>query len=91
MFLTEDFEEDEMVFNTEVLDAEVAIYNQYMAKTGADGKFIKGQMTYKTLNVGWYELEIEGQALMEGDLYDMTERVKSINRENGLNHLGGMI
>lgn len=39
------------------------------------------------INTGFYGLTINGRAMTEGDLHDVVERIKAINRENGYNHL----
>jgi len=71
------------MFLTEDLDCDkelddiVRTYNTYM----------DGTMSY-TSQDGWYKLFINKVLITEGDVYDITTRVKQINRENGLDHLG---
>jgi len=76
--LTEDYNEDEIIEDEHDLKEEVDRYNKYM----------KSEMTYQGID-GWYTLFVNGMTITNDDIYSILERVKQINRENGLTHLGG--
>ena len=61
------------------LKDQVGIYNKYMDQTMRVGE----------IDPDYYVLIINGNEITKGDAYDLLTRVKGINRENGLNHLGG--
>jgi hypothetical protein len=60
-----------------ILAGEVDRYNEYMDQ----------KMEYMEIDPDFYVLLIDGVEITEGDIVDITERVKAINRENGLNWL----
>jgi hypothetical protein len=60
-----------------ILAGEVNFYNEYMDQ----------KMEYMETDPHFYVLLIGGVKITEGDIVDITERVKAINRENGLNWL----
>lgn len=50
-------------------------------------KYSGDNIEWMELSTNFYGLTINGCALTEGDLADVVERIKGINRENGYNHL----
>jgi hypothetical protein len=59
------------------LKEEVSRYNKYMDQSM---ECVETDPDYYTLLVGGYEITT-------GDIVDMVDRIKGINRENGLSHL----
>lgn len=77
MTLTEDIE-DVIMEEEDELKEHVDRYNNYMDE----------KMTYQGVD-GWYTLFINGGSITNDDIYCIIDRVKGINRENGLTYLGG--
>lgn len=57
------------------LKEQVDLYNKYM----------DNNMEFMEIDPDYYALLIDGQEITQGDAYDIFERVRDINRENGLN------
>lgn len=76
MWLTEDAIDLEE-FTEDELKKQVDLYNNY-----ADDK-----MTFREVDA-WYTLFIDGRTITSDDIYNIIDRIKQINRENGFTHLG---
>lgn len=72
----EKIKESIMTVDEELKDA-LEQYNHYMGDT----------MGVTEIDPEYYLLTINGQEITTGDIVDMLDRVKQINRENGLTYL----
>lgn len=78
MFLTEDWDDEDVRDDEDVLAIQVSTFNRYSECT----------MFVEEVSEGYFHLYIDGDEVTTGDYEDVLTRVKGINRENRYNDLG---